>query len=132
MTYKWSEYADNIMADFQRLINEQNQAIFDHAYEKVEAYISEVQAENTRLRAELDAERERNRWIPVGERPKKDGEYLVSDKWMTVFEADYDSSIGFIYEDCNGDRFKNMTITHWRLKPEPPVDAQEVIEYIDP
>ena len=72
---------------------------------------------------------ERTHWIPVGEKPKNHGEYLVfvrdhytedSHKESTIVKAIYDSR-GWVTE-WYGTRASE--ITHWMPLPEPP--EQEV------
>lgn len=104
-------------------------------YEHYEGAILALCDEVDRLRAELDAERERNRWIPVGERlPENNTEVLLLahvrsfEDWTKrrtrIFLGSHNNKTWI----CDGDMIFNgvnriydyASVTHWRELPEPP------------
>lgn len=84
--------------------------------------IMQQQAEISRLRAELDAEREKQRWIPCNERlPEKDASCIVVlrddlGEWL-------DTRI-YLGEPIGWDLYSSVAI-YWRPLPEPPEEQPE-------
>ena len=87
--------------------------------------IGKQQAELLSLRAELDAERERNRWIPVEERLPEDNRNVL----VCITEVDGSPVIDFgyyipgdnVYEGWQTNYFMAFgKVTHWREMPAPP------------
>jgi hypothetical protein len=82
--------------------------------------INGLKSKVTRLQSELDAEREKHRWIPVEERlPDEGKDVIVGGRNFTgCMSLDYGgttlwrNSVGWLYAD----------ITHWQPLPQPPED----------
>lgn len=86
--------------------------------------------EVNRLKAELAAERQKHRWIPVEERlPEKEGRYLAvfrESRGISLLgygncQRDiFGKRIGFgWYELCTGNYFAENSIIAWKPLPEP-------------
>ena len=94
-------------------------------------------ADHEALKAENEALKEANRWIPVSERlPERPpdfigndgmlrfvsgGDYLVADTENNVYEAHYTfgcSSMNYFWYHNSLTPLQN--VTHWRPLPEPP------------
>jgi hypothetical protein len=79
------------------------------------------------LRAELKAAKERDRWIPVGERlPEKDAHVLFyearfRDTHLGWYEAD--ESVWRTYDE--GNQIDDENVSHWRELPQPPTEKEE-------
>ena len=96
-------------------------------YDVLRANNHRLTADNARLTAELSAERERNRWIPVSDDDMpyiEDGELvskpmLIRVKDSTILTATYDGDKWQTYPFT--DYFIDPSnITHWRPLPAPP------------
>lgn len=134
-----NDYTEYAVTELQKLFEEHQREMISQVYSKVEEYVSGLLSENVRLRAELDAERERNRWIPVGERlPENNTEVLLLahvrsfEDWTKrrtrIFLGSHNNKTWI----CDGDMIFNgvnriydyASVTHWRPLPEPPEEQQ--------
>lgn len=101
-----------------------DRAFIAAAREAVPALLDEV----TRLRAELAALREAQRWIPVGERlPEPDKVVWVYRRYLTGYEVcEGFLSGGDFNWYANTLSAPRIGVTHWMpiKEPEPPTEAQ--------
>ena len=78
---------------------------------------------------ELDAEREKNRWIPVSERLPEDERYrLVSATYPGLGKVMYIMFYHIYNElwyDKDGYSSRDVTITHWKETPEHPEEQDD-------
>ena len=86
--------------------------------------LAELREENKRLHAELEAERARNRWIPVGERlPEDERYYLISathpDLGKVMYMMFY-HIYNELWYDKDGYSSRGMSVTHYKPLPELP------------
>jgi hypothetical protein len=79
--------------------------------------VEELMDEIERLRAELAALKEAQRWIPVSERLPHEGKTVILTNGSVVETGDHYEGVWFL----NGHAVKN--ITHWR--PLPPLPKSE-------
>lgn len=93
----FNEYANSIMGEIDRLTAELAQA-----------------------RAEIEAMRERERWVPVGERlPEKAGTYLWINKRNAIIVQSYDPKIPKAWKKSLFDYY-----THWTYFSWPEVESE--------
>lgn len=74
--------------------------------------------------AALAAEREKHRWIPVGERLPEMGDFVMV--WFDVDDGNGARGV-MTYrgdDDMWGDNYANKHVTHWRPLPEPPEEEK--------
>lgn len=97
---------------------------YDHGDDMGKAYATcqRLQQRVEELQAQLTAEKEKNRWIPVGKRlPKKTGEYFVLPRIKHCPSLWFQDGGWFWYDhtdDCISDTIRHRpipVITHWRL-----------------
>jgi hypothetical protein len=84
--------------------------------------ITPLESEISSLKAELDKEREKHRWIPVTELlPNKDEYVLVYSTQMGIHEDKFTGLRINGQPEFYGNREEyDMGVTHWQTLPSPP------------
>lgn len=122
-----NDYTEYAVTELQKLFEEHQREMISQVYSKVEEYVSGFLSENVRLRAELDAEREKNRWIPCSERLPDSLDVVM----VNITEVDGSPVMDMAYYNSNDSAAPYNgwqtnyfmvfgKVTHWRPLPEPP------------
>jgi hypothetical protein len=99
-----------------------NEAMQEYADELESIEVNKLKSELSSLKAELDKEREKHRWIPVTELlPNKDEYVLVYSTQMGIHEDKFTGLRINGQPEFYGNREEyDMGVTHWQTLPSPP------------
>jgi regulator of replication initiation timing len=120
----WNWFDRNIITPQESRISQLEAELKDQ-YDSIDAFIKlndKLKSELSSLKAELDKEREKHRWIPVTELlPNKDEYVLVYSTQMGIHEDKFTGRrINGQPEFYGNRREYDMGVTHWQTLPSPP------------
>ena len=98
----------------QAMINELVAAAIAFGRGQLPDWQTRIEDAKRELREYIDELEEKQRWIPVSEKPKVDGRYLLRNIYDDIYPAK------FVAESESWMLGRYDSITHWMPLPEPP------------